>query len=87
METQLQEAPSRETISEIVESIAGEIATKLYHKLKLLSYLPEIKEFVVTPEYLSFLQNIASYVGADPSNVNPISNLPRIEEGLRQSIE
>ena len=45
METQLQEAPSRETISEIAESIAGEIATKLYHKLKLLSYMPEIKAF------------------------------------------
>lgn len=48
-------------------------------------YLPEIKEFVVTPEYLSFLQNIASYVGADPSNVKPILNLPKIEEGLRQA--
>lgn len=35
--------PAKETISKIAESIADEIAAKMYGKLKLLKYLPELK--------------------------------------------
>lgn len=52
-----------------------------------ITYLPKIEEFVVTPDYLSFLQNIATYIGVDPSNVKPIEHASKIEEGLRQATE
>jgi len=44
-------------------------------------YLPEIEFFKVSPEYITLLQNFASYIGADPKNVSA-NNLSRIKESL-----
>lgn len=44
-------------------------------------YLPEIEFFKVSPEYITLLQNFASYMGADPKNVSA-NNLSRIKESL-----
>ncbi len=44
-------------------------------------YLPQIAKFETTPEYLSFLQDVASFVGVDPSTVGPV-NFGRISESL-----
>jgi len=49
-------------------------------------YAPEIERFDITPEYMSLLKGIASYVGVDPLSVGPV-NLGRIEEGLRLARE
>lgn len=48
------------------------------------TYLPEVDEFVATDTYMSFLQDIASYVGANPNDVQP-GNYARIKEGLALS--
>lgn len=48
------------------------------------TYLPEVDEFVTTDTYMSFLQDIASYVGANPNDVQP-GNYARIKEGLELS--
>ena len=34
-------------------------------------YLPEIESFNISPEYLGLLQDVAKYVGVDPSTVSP----------------
>jgi len=56
------------------------------HENGKITYLPEIESFEVTPEYMNFLQNIATYIGVDPKTVSPI-NFSRIEEGLKQAKE
>ena len=38
-----------------------------------LRFLPKVKEFKITPTYLAFLGNLASYVGRDPDKVAPIN--------------
>lgn len=43
MEMRVQQALGEQTISDVAESLAEEIATKMYHKLTLLKFLPEIK--------------------------------------------
>ena len=48
------------------------------------TYLPEVVGFEVTPEYMTLLQNVASYVGVDPSKVGPV-NLGKIKQGLERS--
>lgn len=48
------------------------------------TYLPAVAEFKVTPEYMTLLQNVASYVGANPSQVGPV-NLGKIRQGLERS--
>ena len=39
------------------------------------TYLPEIKKFVLTPEYLNFLHNVASYFGVNPDNISPVNEI------------
>lgn len=36
-------------------------------------FSPEIKEFVVTKEYVNFLRTLASYIGKDPQKVSPVN--------------
>lgn len=46
-------------------------------------YLPEIEKFEVSEEYLTFLQNFASYIGEQPSRVS-VKNLGKIKESLEK---
>lgn len=36
-------------------------------------FKPEIESFEVSPEYIQFLQDVARYVGVDPSTVSPVN--------------
>lgn len=38
-----------------------------------VKFSPIVKDFVITPEYMNFLRNLATYVGKDPKEVHPIN--------------
>lgn len=38
-----------------------------------MQFLPSIKDFKVTPQYIEFLQNLAKHVGTDSSKVYPVN--------------
>lgn len=46
-------------------------------------YLPEIEKFYVSDYYLTLLQNMAKYFGADPSKVT-VQNLGQIKDSLEK---
>jgi len=45
-------------------------------------YLPEIERFEITPEYMDFLKDIATFVGVDPTTIDYQSRFEKIREGL-----
>jgi len=49
-------------------------------------YLPEIESFEVSGEYLTLLQNFASYIGEDPAKVS-VHNLGKIRESLDKYLQ
>lgn len=49
-------------------------------------YVPQIERFEITPEYLTLLQNFASYIGVDPSTVS-VQNMGRIRESLENHLQ
>jgi len=50
------------------------------------TYLPEVESFVYSPEYISLLQNVASYFGANPDNIHP-ANLSKIKDSSRRYLK
>jgi len=39
------------------------------------TYLPVVDKFVLTPEYLNLLHDVASYFGANPDGVSPVNEM------------
>jgi len=50
------------------------------------TYLPEVESFVYSPEYISLLQNVASYFGANPDSIHP-ANLSKIKDSSRKYLK
>lgn len=49
-------------------------------------YLPEIKEFVYSDDYLNLLSNIALFCGADPEQVQPL-NILKVRDSLEKYLK